>query len=112
MSRPSQPDEVFDEGLQQERTALAWDRTGMSMMVAGVMLLKNPSSLLPLLPILVGAAVVISGAWLSLVSHLRYRKLHRVLRAEQPVPSPWLVRWVSLSTVALAIMAIVDLASM
>lgn len=112
MSRRPQPEEFFDEGLQHERTALAWDRTSLAMIVAGAVLMRNPSSAFPLLPTVVGGVVVVTGAWLNVVAHRRYRSLHRVLRADETVVNPWLLRWIGLSTVALAIAAIVELASM
>lgn len=37
MTRPARPT-AFDRGLQQERTALAWERTAVAMMVAGTVL--------------------------------------------------------------------------
>ena len=112
MSQRPDPEEVFDEGLQQERTGLAWDRTSLSMIVAGLVLMRNPSSVIPLLPMTVGGVIVVTGTWLGLVSYLRYRRLHRVLRDDRTPASPWLIRWVGASTVALAIAALVELVSM
>ena len=110
--RHTQPNKVFDSGLQQGRTALAWDRTGLSMMVAGAVLLRSPSSTFMFLPIIVGGVVVVTGAWLTLVAHLRYSKLHRVLRAEQSILNPRLIRWVGFTTMALALASILDVLAM
>lgn len=58
-------EEVYDSGLQQERTNLAWDRTGLSIMVTSGILLRaigspypQPWHVLPLLTFVVGLALV------------------------------------------------------
>ena len=106
---PSVPDEVFDRGLQQERTLLAWDRTGVSMMVAGAILVRTESESLPLLFAAIGTAAIMLGAWLVFVGNLRYRQLHALLRADGRVARPALVRAVGLSTVVLALAAVARL---
>ena len=57
--------QVHDPGLQQERTNLAWDRTGLSIMVTSGILLRAMGSpypqawhVLPLLAFVVGLALL------------------------------------------------------
>lgn len=66
----------FDVGLQPERTALAWRRTALALVVAAVIGIR-------VLPMLLGAwAVIPAGAGVVLavvvlvVSHRRYREQH------------------------------------
>ena len=35
------PGALFEDGLQRERTALAWNRTGMALLVAGSLLTRH-----------------------------------------------------------------------
>lgn len=72
-------DEVFDSGLQLERTALAWQRTQLSLIVGslaagrGLETLLGPTSWL-IAALGVGLSV---GAFLS--TRRRYREAHRHL---------------------------------
>lgn len=71
----------FDVGLQPERTALAWRRTALALVVAAVIGIR-------VLPMLLGAwAVIPAGAGVVLAvvvlvaSHRRYREQHARLTA-------------------------------
>ena len=69
------PDQVTDDGLQRERTALAWNRTALAMIVAGALQLRagggQPLYQVP------GALIVAFGAWLLVRCTDRYRRLSR-----------------------------------
>jgi uncharacterized membrane protein YidH (DUF202 family) len=67
---------VFDPGLQPERTALAWRRTGLALVVGSLAAVR-------VLPNLIGAwgyaasAVAFAGSVaILLASHARYRRDH------------------------------------
>lgn len=72
-------DSVFDAGLQPERTALAWQRTLLSLAVA---FLAASRVLLPLLGVwsysIAGAGLAVTIG-LFVVIERRYRRLHRHL---------------------------------
>ncbi|MEP6478009.1 MAG: DUF202 domain-containing protein [Rhodoglobus sp.] len=72
-------DSVFDAGLQPERTALAWQRTLLSLVVA---FLAASKVLLPLLGVwsysIAGAGLAVTIG-LGVVIERRYRRLHRHL---------------------------------
>jgi uncharacterized membrane protein YidH (DUF202 family) len=72
-SRPSDP------GLQPERTALAWRRTGLALVVGSLLGLR----VLPQLMGPAGVAIAAVGVALALVvlaaAHRRYRRVHRIL---------------------------------
>ena len=69
------PDQVTDDGLQRERTTLAWNRTALIMIVAGALQLRagggQPLYQVP------GALIVALGAWLLARSTGRYHRLSR-----------------------------------
>ena len=75
----SRPDTVFDPMLQHERTALAWERTAIASMVAGVLLARYASELHVAYAV-VGIAEVLVGAALLVWSGLHYEQLHAPLR--------------------------------
>lgn len=78
--QPSGPGrQVFDPGLQPERTALAWRRTGLALTVASLVAVR-------ILPQVLGAwAVVPAGLGVTLsvavlvVAHRRHVRVHRLL---------------------------------
>lgn len=71
----------FDVGLQPERTALAWRRTALALVVGAVVgtrvlpALLGPWALIP-----AGLGIVLAVALLVL-SHHRYRRQHELLTA-------------------------------
>lgn len=99
MIRP-RPEQRFDVGLQHERTALAWERTAFSMMVAGAILARYAASvshpgwaLVGLAQVAVGGALIVWAGW-------HYEELHGPLRAGTSVVHPGAARLVGVTTVA------------
>ena len=75
------PTTVFDPGLQHERTALAWERTAIASMVAGVLMARYLAQEVHLSVAAVGVAQVVFGAVLLVWSARHYEDLHGPLRA-------------------------------
>lgn len=74
-------DGPWDPGLQPERTALAWRRTGLALTVGSLIGLRVlPPLLGPAAYVLAGLGVVASLAVLA-AAHRRYRRVHRLLLA-------------------------------
>jgi uncharacterized membrane protein YidH (DUF202 family) len=91
---------VFDTGLQHERTSLAWERTAISMMVAGLVLSRFAATEGFWLLAAGGMAQVVFGAVLLVWSGAHYEDLHGVLRDGADVVHPSAARWVGLATIA------------
>lgn len=69
-------DQLFDPGLQPERTALAWRRTGLSMIAATLIALRTVPQLLgawTLVPLLGLVVAAVAATWMA---HRRYRDHH------------------------------------
>ena len=94
------PTEVFDSGLQHERTSLAWERTAISMMVAGLVLSRFAATESFWLLAAGGMGQVVFGAALLVWSGSHYEELHGVLRSGTDVVHPSAARWVGLATIA------------
>jgi hypothetical protein len=81
----SRNDGPWDPGLQPERTALAWRRTGLALTVGSLIGLRVlPPLLGPAAYVLAGLGVVASLAVLA-AAHRRYRRVHRLLLAARDV---------------------------
>lgn len=77
----SRPTAVFDSGLQHERTALAWERTAIASMVAGVLMARYAAAAIHVLVGAIGVAQVVFGSALLVWSARHYDDLHGPLRA-------------------------------
>lgn len=95
----ARPERVFDEGLQHERTALAWERTAIAVMVAGVLLARYAASTVHYTIAFVGIGQVVVGAILMVWSGRHYDELHGPLRAGQSPVHPTAARIVGAATV-------------
>ena len=93
------PTAVFDAGLQHERTSLAWERTAISMMVAGLVLSRFAATEAFWLLAAGGLFQVVFGASLLVWSGVHYEELHGALRRGTDVVHPSAARWVGLATI-------------
>ncbi|WP_043668101.1 DUF202 domain-containing protein [Clavibacter michiganensis] len=76
----------FDPGLQPERTALAWRRTALALVVGSLLGLRVLPALLGVAGLVVAAAGVITALAVLASAHRRYRRVHRALTAGSADP--------------------------
>ncbi|MDH4171497.1 MAG: DUF202 domain-containing protein [Acidimicrobiia bacterium] len=101
------PAENFDEGLQHERTALAWERTAGALMVAGVLLARYASAdAYPGIGV-IGLMETAFGGGLLVWAGRHYDDLHGPLRSGDSVVHPTAARLAGLATVAFTTMALI-----
>jgi uncharacterized membrane protein YidH (DUF202 family) len=94
------PETSFDGGLQHERTALAWERTAVAMMVAGVILGRFAAIHEYWAFAALGLAQTAFGGGLLVWAGAHYENLHGPLRDGDDVVHPMAARVVGMVTVA------------
>ena len=99
MSRRERPPNTFDAGLQHERTALAWERTSIAMMVSGVVFARHAAGEAGVVFAVLGLAQTALGGGLFVWAGAHYEDLHGRLRSGDAVVHPTVARVVGLSTV-------------
>ena len=87
MSEP-RPSEVFDVGVQHERTALAWERTAIAMLVNGILLARYAAEETHWVFASIGLAETIAGGGILIWAGFHYDQLHGPLRAGESVVHP------------------------
>ena len=96
--RPDRPERVFDPMLQHERTALAWERTAIAVMVTGVLFARQATEIHESLAVL-GIAQVVLGGVVLIWAGWHYDDLHAPLRRGQSPVHPGAARIVGLTTI-------------
>jgi uncharacterized membrane protein YidH (DUF202 family) len=81
VSTPVPADRPFDPGLQPERTALAWRRTALALVIGSLLGLRVLPALLGPVGLAVAAGGVIAALAVLAAAHRRYRRVHRILTA-------------------------------
>jgi uncharacterized membrane protein YidH (DUF202 family) len=107
VNRPPRPTERFDVGLQHERTALAWERTSIAMMTAGIVFARFAATNGRFIFSVVGLIQVALGAAVLVWAGAHYEDLHGRLRDGRDVIHPVMAKAVGLATVALTGIALV-----
>lgn len=101
----TEPDPRFS--LANERTALAWMRTGMSVIAAGVALAVYAQTADVSRWVVTGAVLAcIGGALIGIWSLRRWAHVESALRRSAPIPAPSLLLVMPLAFVPLALLII------
>ena len=107
MSEQARPTTVFDPGVQHERTALAWERTAIAMMVAGAILGRYASTHGHFVLGTLGVLWVAFGGGVLLWAAGHYEDLHGPLRAGETPAHPTATRIIGVSTVSFTGVALI-----
>jgi putative membrane protein len=99
--------------LANERTALAWVRTGLGLVAGGVALISLAAIAdLSLLLDLVAAVACLAGGAVAISALVSWRRTERAIRLGEPLPPPRtlpvLVGGVAVVSVLLAVQAVVS----
>ena len=89
-----EPDARFT--LANERTFLAWNRTALALVVAGlgIVQLLPPFPGVPFGRHLLGVPLIVLGAAVSVIAYWEWRRVQAALRRSEPIPRsvlPWLL---------------------
>lgn len=93
-------------GLQHERTALAWERTAISMMVAGVVLARYGANEVHFSVGLFGIAETVAGGALLFWAGRNDDELHSPATPASAVPQVELTRFIGAVTVTFSAVAL------
>jgi len=108
--RPRSVYRVGDEpevqaSLANERTALSWIRTGMTLVAGGVALATLSSfGDVPLIVLAIAGLASLGGAALGVWALVSWRRTERALRLRQPIPEPSVLPWVVAGVVAVGLL--------
>jgi uncharacterized membrane protein YidH (DUF202 family) len=106
-SRP--PVEVWDDGLQNERTALAWSRSVLSCLGCGALLARLFADRYPAAAAVLLAGELVLAASLSYLWRRRYHSAAKALHAGHHLPDGVLVALVSATVAATGVAASVGI---
>jgi putative membrane protein len=103
----TEPDARFT--FANERTFLAWNRTALALVVAGLAIIQllPPFAGVPWGRHLIAVPLIVLGAVISVASYLEWRRDQRALRRGEPLPRSALPRILAGSITALAVVAAV-----
>lgn len=105
--RPVIPEEVYDRGLQQERTALAWDRTSLTLAVAGALFIRAGEPPYGDPRHVPGFVAILAGMLALRHSYRLYSRRHAQLREERSVVAPRAVLGLAVVAVGLGLASLV-----
>ncbi|SDT64029.1 DUF202 domain-containing protein [Jiangella sp. DSM 45060] len=97
---------TYDHGAQNERTALAWTRTALALLVGVVLATRLAAEPLGPAAVVFGLVVAPVAVAVLLLARRRYRRSHEALHADRALPDGKLPALVALVTLLLAVLEI------
>lgn len=97
---------TYDHGAQNERTALAWTRTALALLVGVVLATRLAAEPLGTAAVVFGLVVAPVAAAILLLARRRYQRSNEALHAERVLPDGRLPGLVALVTLLLAVLEI------
>ncbi|HIT76832.1 MAG TPA: DUF202 domain-containing protein [Candidatus Avipropionibacterium avicola] len=102
--------QIWDHGLQPERTKLAWQRTALSATACSLVVARMVGQTHPVVGIVVAAVAILCGAGIARTARRRHWRVVRAVHREDLLPdarsSGWLTALIvatGLGAVALAV---------
>lgn len=102
-----EPDYRFS--LANERTLLAWLRTSLALLAAGVALDQIDLAMDSTLQLALAAVLVLLGVVCSAASWWRWAGAERAMRSSRPLPSPLLGLLLAAGTITVGVLVLVAL---
>ncbi|MGJ7440827.1 DUF202 domain-containing protein [Aquipuribacter sp. MA13-6] len=96
------PSGPWDPGLQPERTALAWQRTGLSVAVAALVGFRDAVATGSVLAVVLSSAALAAGVYVLRAARTELDDRVEALRAGLPLPAPVATRAAAFAVLALA----------
>lgn len=72
------------DGLQPERTALSWRRTGLALTVGSLVAVRILPRVLGTWAVAPAAFGIAVAVFVVVAAHLRYRRMHAALKSDEP----------------------------
>ncbi|MBB5786585.1 YidH family protein [Jiangella mangrovi] len=99
-------EETYDRGAQNERTALAWIRTSLALLVGVVLASRLAAEPLGPAAVVFGLVVAPVALLVLVLARRRYRRSHEALHADRALPDGKLPGLVALVTLLLGVLEI------
>lgn len=99
-------DQTFDPGAQNERTALAWTRTGLALLVGVVLATRLAAGPLGVVAVVFGVVVAPLAVTVLVLARRRYHRAHNALHGRHALPDGRLAGLVTVVTLALALLEV------
>ncbi len=106
--RGAEPDARFT--LANERTFLAWIRTSLAFIAAGVALEALVPGIQPGLRLAASVVLIVAGVATPIQAWLGWQAAERALRESRPLPSPWLALPLAVAVVVVGVLVGLGLA--
>ncbi len=97
---------LWDRGVQNERTSLAWSRTALSLAACSLLLARLAQLQDVAVALVIALAGVLSSVALLVTGEVRYRRSARRLPSARPIVGPVPIALLTAGTLLLGVVAL------